>query len=106
MSTPFGYDPQIEVYMQRSPVRFADEVWIRERRAGGMAAIWRHEGEWVLDEPEGQAIVTPSLMLPLGWAQVLGRAFSEVSPPNTATHAHLMDAIGVRDRLLTMLERP
>lgn len=48
----------------------------------------------------------PSLVIPGDLLEQLVAAASDVVPPSAALSRHLADAITVRDRLLTMVERP
>ena len=53
--------------------------------------------------PEG-SIVEPTLTLPSDALEALARAAAGVIPATDATSAHLADARGTRDRLLTLVE--
>jgi hypothetical protein len=61
---------------------------------------WQHE-----DVPQGGEVGEPSLVLLPGVAEALVQELSKIAPPNETMALHLKDAIGVRDRLLTLVEK-
>lgn len=63
-------------------------------------------GQWsTVEQPANQEPPEPTLELSRFAAEALASALATMGRPEEATQRHLTDAIKVRDRLLTMLEK-
>lgn len=62
--------------------------------------------ELVEQRPGEASLPVPLMRLAVDLAADLGAALTGLLPPDQAQAAHLKDAIAVRDRLLTIVERP
>lgn len=78
------------------------KVWLAMDTAHG-ADVWYPSGE-MHQIKEGELII-PSLLIPQPMMEALLREAQNFIPATDATTAHLKDAIEVRDRLLTMVEK-
>lgn len=67
----------------------------------------REDGRWeTVEEGAGFADgAAMGVLVPEGALEEIVRQFLKVKEPQQATQDHLKDAIGVRDRLLAMVER-
>lgn len=68
----------------------------------------RAEVEWIEFGENAGAQVRPTMTLPSDWLEAIvaaGNAEAGIKPPNTSQADHLADAVTVRDRLLTLIER-
>lgn len=82
-----------------------DELWVWVfRRAGSFDKEILRDGGWHL-VPEGEMAGEPSFKFNSEVAEVLSAALGEHLPPNAAMSNHLVDTVGVRDRLLTLVEQ-
>lgn len=85
---------------------FAVNVWFYQHAPDGAIEVFRPEAplspERVASEVD---LPAPSLVLPNDWIAALVAEASDQLPPSSAQAAHLADAVMVRDRLLTLIER-
>lgn len=93
----------MQVEIKQAPLRFGYDVYLYRNRPEGGATIYNLDGserEVVTpgDEPE------PSFQCDEQVLRGLVEAGSDVLPPSRSMAKHLDDAIGVRDRLLSLIE--
>jgi hypothetical protein len=62
--------------------------------------------EEVLEPGTRTSDIRPLLEIPVDVFEAIIAAGADVLPPDRTQAAHLADAIGVRDRLLALIERP
>lgn len=82
-------------------------IWFYEPSEGGgrvLRVLSDDTYRWE-DVTPGTALAAPSIVLPEDALQELVREVSNILPVEDATSAHLKDAIGVRDRLLALVEK-
>jgi hypothetical protein len=85
-------------------------IIVRGRAAvGGPMSVLRADGSWEeLTENRGAYNPDPTgygILLPEGALDAIVAEHLKVAAPNQSTERHLEDAIGVRDRLLALVER-
>lgn len=86
------------------------KIWFFEDMGGEELKLWRwdHAFGWKYETlvAVNAVDIYPSLVLPDLMARVLIPELTGLMPPNESMHEHLKDTIQVRDRLLTLVERP
>lgn len=96
----------MKVKVERDWVRDAYKVWFYLAVETG-SRVLRIDGdvrEWVEVAP-GAVLPEPSLILHEQEARLLAPELLGVLPPDTSMSNHLNDAVKVRDRLLTLVEK-
>lgn len=92
--------------IERDWASLAAKVWFYEASEIGTRVLRPSDGGWSWEAVEhGQSLPDPSLKIPEDALQELVREASNILPAEDATTKHLNDAIGVRDRLLTIVEK-
>lgn len=83
------------------------DVWIYQETFQGkrQAVVVMGADTWEWREVEDATRPEPSLTLPGEVFQALMAEGSDILPPSAAQARHLEDAIKVRDRLLTLVEK-
>lgn len=97
----------MEVRLYHDPMTAQGLLFVWERTSGRETAYRTAQGVTVV--PEGSPM-EPIMRLPWReWSAVCGELIAHglapVDPGNDATKKHLSDAIAIRDRLLTMVEK-
>lgn len=84
------------------------DVWIWERGMGSKPRQLIFKGaeevEW-REYEDGERLEGPSLSLPDDVWRALSGKINGVLPASEATERHLKDAVEIRDRLLTLVEK-
>lgn len=91
--------------IRRNPASFQASVWLYDETSQGRAVLRDIEGNEVERIINGAIIPEPTFICPIDVIEALVAAGSDLLPPDRAQGKHLDDAIGVRDRLLTLIER-
>ena len=99
--------PQVKARIERDWANAMVRVWLFEPRETGtrvLRILGKDVYQWD-DVENGALLPEPTLYLPDEALQELVREASNVVPVEDATSAHLQDAIEVRDRLLSLVEK-
>lgn len=98
----------MRVKVEHDFIRDAMKVWFFTRRNETAVTVHRMVGDdqWQdEDVPSNGLMPEPSVVLRRDMLEALVAAASDVLPPSGAQSAHLADAITIRDRLLTLVEK-
>lgn len=105
----------MEARLEQDWMRDSWRIWIadglRSRGARRIYALDEHgqaKPEYEISEQASSDSIPPTLILPTDFLRAIVTAANEEAgllPPDRAMAAHLGDARGMRDRLLTMIER-
>jgi hypothetical protein len=99
--------PEYQIHLDPQWQDRTAKVWIYQSHPQG-TTVFYPEGDVIrtVDIKNGELFPKePSLRLPNGMLQALVDAAMPQFPPSEALDRHLRDAIGVRDRLLTIVEK-
>jgi len=99
---------RVRVHVEKVWMSQSVRIWIVQgttERDGHILRL-RDDGLLAWESYAEQTLADPSLELPEDVAGALAAELLGVLPPDTAQAQHLADAIGVRDRLLAIVERP
>lgn len=93
-------------HIDRDPIRRHIKIYLWRESPGGNQYIQVNGPDSFINHDIPQAgVIDPFITLPEDWLRAIIEATSDLKQPTPATQAHLEDAITVRDRLLTMVER-
>lgn len=99
---------ELQVQLTKPPMRFGTGLHVTVSNGGAVthhATRIDENGELMFVEYKPNINVKPLLMLSDGLMYALQRALADVpAAPGSDVRAHLSDAIGIRDRLLTLVE--
>lgn len=101
----------MEAFVDTNPMSGITKVWIYWPNGlgpePGMSYLVNDgPGQWkTVVQSSAEQAPEPTLELPLHAAEALASALATMGRPEESTQRHLTDAIKVRDRLLTMLEK-
>jgi hypothetical protein len=93
----------VKCRLEQNWVNHTVKIWLYEEGGDG---VYQHDLDGSHTRiPNGASLPEPTLELREDALQVLVAEASGILPPSDATTVHLRDAITVRDRLLTLVER-
>lgn len=96
----------MKAHVERDWMSRTVKVWLWRQGERDTRQVLRFLGgdtyQW--DEVLAAVVMEPSFVLQEDAFAALVAAGSDILPPSAATSQHLADAIGVRDRLLTLVE--
>jgi hypothetical protein len=101
----------MEAFVDTNPMTGNTKVWLYSPIGIGPDTDVRYlryegDGKWSdIVQPMAVEAPAPTFELPRQAAEALASALATMGRPEEATQRHLTDAIKVRDRLLTMLEK-
>lgn len=93
-------DPRVHLYEDWQTGGW--RILVRARTVpGGPYLGWRADGQWEEIKEGGES---PGVLVPEGVLDKVVEQYLKVRAPTQATQDHLVDAMAVRDRLLTLIE--
>lgn len=97
----------MEARIERNWPRRTVNVWLTQSH-GAALQVLQHKGggDWsYVNLSESEILpVEPTFELPDGAVEALVKAAGDFLPPSAAIERHLKDAIGVRDRMISLVE--
>jgi hypothetical protein len=99
----------VKVYLDRNWATTDVRIYVTQPAGLGVSYLWQLKGDqWAREEIRNEVVnddLGPTIAMPSEMLEAIVAAAHDILPPSAATDRHLKDAVAVRDRLLTLIER-